>query len=403
MTAQSNHTSTTLAAAAEHEFLIARGGPFWDAHARVGLVGTAAPPPMARALMYMAIAWVPLLVLSLTAGTAVEPRDGGGLLVDFRPYATYLVAMPVFVLMERPAERRLKTLLDQFVDAAIVPHERLADLQRHVRDALRLRNSWIAEITILALVYPVSYLTMQETVVLYGASWLGTPVDGGSQLSLAGWWAALVSGPLFGFLMVRWLWRYLIWANLIRRISRLDLQVATGHPDKTGGLAFVSQYPSVFSSFVFAVSSVVAAMVAREIVYAGAPIASFRHGVIAWIITMVVIYTIPLTTFSRPLNETKQRAVLRYGALASREAFAKQDQWLDRDPGSDKAEPEEPGVDVPGDLKARYEAARAMKTLPLGGRAILPISMAAAIPFAVAATTQLPVRDIIKMLKFLII
>lgn len=207
--------------------------------------------------MYMVIAWAPLLVLSLSTGTAVEPRDGGGLLVDFRPYATYLVAMPVFVLMARPAERRLKTLLDQFVDAAIVPPERLADLQRHVRHALRLRNSWIAEITILVLVYPVSYFTMQETVFLYGASWLGTPVDGGSQLSLAGWWAALVSGPLFGFLMVRWLWRYLIWANLIRQISRLDLQIATGHLDKTGALpSFPSIHPfSPRSSSPSAVSS----------------------------------------------------------------------------------------------------------------------------------------------------
>lgn len=144
-------------------------------------------------------------------------------------------------------------------------------------------------------------------------------------------------------------------------------------------------------------------MVAGEIVYAGAPIASFRYAVIAWIIAMVMIYTIPLLSFSRPLNETKQRTVLRYSSLASREAFAKQDQWLDRDSGADKAEPENPDVQVPKDLKARYEAARAMKTLPLGGRAILPISMAAAIPFAVAATTQLPLRDIIKMLKFLII
>jgi hypothetical protein len=40
---------------------------------------------MAWALMYVAIAWV--LVLLLVEGTGLKPRDRGGLLVDFRPYA----------------------------------------------------------------------------------------------------------------------------------------------------------------------------------------------------------------------------------------------------------------------------------------------------------------------------
>ena len=49
------------------------------------------------------------------------------------------------------------------------------------------------------------------------------------------------------------------WALLLRELARLDVRLVATHPDGMGRLAFVGRYPNVFSVFVFALSSVLAA------------------------------------------------------------------------------------------------------------------------------------------------
>ncbi|MBK8908892.1 MAG: hypothetical protein IPM60_13605 [Rhodospirillales bacterium] len=399
MTTTANTISAAPTAADDDGFLIARGGPFLAVHERAHLTRPDTLRPVPRALLYVAVAYLPLLALSLIAGTALEPDDGRAFLHDFRPYAAYLIALPVLVLMEPMADRRLRSLLDHFLRAEIIPTRQMPVYRRHIRLAVALRNSWIAEAMIAAIVYVSSYMLTDETLARYGRSWLGDPAIG--DVSPAGWWAVLVSGPLVGFLLLRWFWRYLIWANLIRQIAGLDLQIATDHPDKTGGLAFISQYPAVFSAFVFAVTSIFAAMIAKDLVYAGTEITSLKYVVAVWIVAMVVIYTIPLTVFSGPLGEAKRTEMLRYAGLASRAAAGPSSESAEAETAADGELPLK--SQVPADLKKRYDAANGMSTLPLGARTILPISMAAALPIAVAAATQLPVKQIIKFLKFLIL
>lgn len=405
--------------AGEGEFAIALGGPFYDAHVRAGLIRPASLHPAVRAMLYVGIAWLPPLLLSLMAGTAVTVGENGagiGFLRDFRPWAAYVVALPLFVLMEPTAQQRLSLLLGQFARAEIVPPERVNRLREHVAEAVGLRNSWLAEAVMAVLAYVLNAWAMVATVQRYGSSWLGTKTAaGGVHFSMAGWWVIAVSGALFTFLLLRWVWRYLVWANLLRHIARLDLRIAADHPDRMGGLAFISRSPSVFSLFVFAISSVVAATIAKGVVYAGAPVGGFKYVAAAWVLALVVIYTLPLTAFSAPLKAAQQRAVLSYGALASRKTYADQAHWLGgsdpaargtdslagADAGATEAAPGE--IEAPKDLKARLDAARGMRTLLLSKEAVLPIALAAVVPMLVVAATQVPARNVLKILKFFIL
>ena len=79
------------------------------------------------------------------------------------------------------------------------------------------------------------------------------------HLTLAGWWCVLVSAPLFWFLVLRWLWRHLVWGLLLRDVAGLKLRLVATHPDGYGGLAFIGGYPNAFAAFVFAMTCVVAA------------------------------------------------------------------------------------------------------------------------------------------------
>ena len=44
-----------------------------------------------------------------------------------------------------------------------------------------------------------------------------------------------------------------------------QLRLIFTHPDRMGGLRFVGQYPNAYATFVFAISCVVAAAVAKEL------------------------------------------------------------------------------------------------------------------------------------------
>jgi len=68
----------------------------------------------------------------------------------------------------------------------------------------------------------------------------GLPSRSGSDLSLAGWWYGYVSLPIFQFLLVRWYFRLFIWTRFLWQVSRIDLQLIPTHPDRVGGVGFLS-------------------------------------------------------------------------------------------------------------------------------------------------------------------
>jgi hypothetical protein len=78
-------------------------------------------------------------------------------------------------------------------------------------------------------------------------------------LSWAGEASALTSNTLFLCLVLRWFWRFLIWATLLWRASRLRLQLMPLHPDRCGGLGFLTLFPGIFCGLVFALSCLIAA------------------------------------------------------------------------------------------------------------------------------------------------
>jgi hypothetical protein len=89
----------------------------------------------------------------------------------------------------------------------------------------------------------------------------------GNALTAAAWWCLIVSSPLFGFLLLRWLWRYLVWAMLLRELAVLDLRLVATHPDGHGGLAFIGKSPNAYATFVFAVSCVLGAAITHQLLH----------------------------------------------------------------------------------------------------------------------------------------
>jgi hypothetical protein len=218
------------------------------------------------------------------------------------PCARFVVAIGIFVLMERLVEERLRAHLRQFVRAPLIAPDAQPAAAEAVMRALRRRDLRIAELVCVVAAYAITLAGVDIFLHSATPSWIVAVGPTGARLTFAGWWCALVSSPLFWFLLLRWLWRHGVWGLLLRDLACLDLRLVATHPDGAGGLAFIGQYPNAFAAFVFALSCVLGAAIAQHLLRGALTAAAYGQLMGAWLIVVVILFGAPLLAFSGPLR-----------------------------------------------------------------------------------------------------
>ena len=230
----------------------------------------------------------------------------------------------------------------------------------------------------------------------------GLPSPEGTCITAAIWWAGLVSNTLFFFLLLRWLWRHLVWGLLLHDLAGLDMKLVVTHPDGMGGIGFIGRYPNVFSAFVFALSSVVAAAIARALLAGQLDIRTFPIVMGIWLAVAFLLFAFPLLAFAGPLRQLKEATLLacatggtRYQRAVERELFGRN--MAAPDPGDG-----EPSSTLPDPSKI-YATVGKLSTLPVSKSVLLPLGAAALLPPVAAGAKQMPVKDILKIAKGLLL
>lgn len=385
------------------DFSIARGAPFAEAQEKLGLLSSSRLAAPKRAAIFTLFCWLPLLALATAGGTLDSPEGGRSFLRDLTVHARFLVAVPVFILLEQLAEPRLAALSHQFLAGGLLRTESSGRFEEIIERSHRRRDSWVAEAVCLVLAYALAAPTLMDNIKRQGGTWAGSVVDGTVHFTPAGWWLLLVAGPLFAFLLFRWLWRYLIWANFLRCVAALDLRLVATHPDRAGGLAFVAQYPAAFAAFAFACSVVAASMLARALLWGGASINQFQVALGVWVAFFVGLFTVPLFFFAGPIKKAKRAALLAYSTLSSRHNVAFEKRWLFEETGAEDKLLGAPDASSLADLATGYEAVKNMLPVPLSKEAVLPVVVATVLPLIAAAATQVPLRQMLGVLKLLML
>lgn len=383
------------------EYLSAHGGPFYELQRQLGLLRRDAFRAGPRALLFVAIAWGVPVVLSLLEGRAYGPISTRPFLLDPGPAARFLIAVGLFMLMELQVEQRLRTNLNQFTRAPLISPASFEEAAAAVAQALRRRDAMLAEIVcvLLAAVLTVAALMNVPTET---SSWRIQIIDGSASLTLAGWWCMLVSAPIFWFLLLRWLWRHCVWGMLLRRIARLDLRLTTSHPDGHGGLRFIGQYPNVYSTFVFAISCVVGAAVANQLLQGELSLKVYSAIMGTWLAVMLALLAWPLLAFVRPLAKLKEETTLLASAQATKRTRALERETLGRNAGEAAEADEGKSADIADPVKL-YDTAQKLSTLIVNREALVPVSAAAVIPLIAAGATQLPIKELISVAKHLLL
>jgi hypothetical protein len=382
------------------EWLASHGGPFFEMQRRLRLLRDESLFSGRRAAIFVGLAWGGPLLLSLAAGRAFGSADAHPYLTDFGAMARFLVAVGCFLLAEQQVESGLEGRLGQLVRAPILAPRSFADGARVVSTALRLRDSAAAEIACLVLAVAPALLLLARLLATDESTWAVRVAEGVAYPTLAGWWSVFVSAPLFYFLLLRGLWRYLIWGWLLSRIARLELRLVVTHPDGKGGLAFLAEYPNAYSTFVFGLSSAMAIAVVHHVFERNISSVTFGSLITGWLAIVLALFAAPLLAFVRPLSELKRRSEEILGAEATRVHRAAERALIGRNVVADDPTEADPAG---ADPSAQFASARKLSVFLMSRSAIAPLAGAALIPFAVAGVTRLPYKEVAALVKKLLV
>jgi hypothetical protein len=146
---------------------------------------------------------------------------------------------------------------------------------------------------------------------------------------------------------------------------------------------------------------VASAGVLKQVVYAGASVLSFKFALIAMIVFLVVAFVLPLLAFAPVLLALKRRGLTLYGALISRHNLAFERKWCSGT--SDEPLLGSPDASSLADLSASYSMVKAIRPMPLSKEGLMPLLVAAVLPIAAVAATQVPFKQLLAALKGLLL
>lgn len=350
-----------------------------------------------RLLLIPLIAWLPLLLLTAYEGLAI-----GGVRVPFlydpEAHGRFLVAIPLLLVAEVIVHQRIRPVVRHFVDAEIVTPAILPGFRAAIDRALRLRNSLAVEVALAVAVFGFGWMLWKGVGGLTTSTWYATVEPGGSRLTLAGQWYGYVSNPIFQFLLLRWYFRLFVWFVLLRRVSRLPLNLVPTHPDRAGGLGFLAAAPSAFAPVILAQSAFLAVFIASRIFFHGATLPSFQYEIAAFAIVQLILVLGPLCVFAPALIALKRRGRYEYGALGSRYTTEFHEKWIGG--AAPAGEPLVGSGDIQSlaDLANSYEVVRQMRAVPFGRDTIIQLAIAALAPFVPLLLTVVPAEQILKSL-----
>jgi hypothetical protein len=381
------------------DFSLVLGGPFFQLLRRAHLAGDALELLLQRIVVISLLAWLPLLVLSALEGQALAGKVPVPFLLDLEVHSKFLVVMPLLIVAELVVHRRMRFVVKQFLERNLIAENDLPRFNAAIASAFRLRNSVLAETLLIALVYGVGVLLIwRQYTALATATWYAVPTGEGMRLSLSGVWYGYVSLPLFQFLLMRWYFRIFIWTRFLWQVSRLELSLVPTHPDRVGGLEFLSNAVYAFAPLAVAHSGLVAGFIANRIFYLGAALPQFKIEIAVLVVFLLCMVLGPLLLFAPQLAEAKRRGNREYGTLAERYVREFDAKWLHG--GAPAEEPLVGSNDIQSlaDMGNSFEVVRTMRIAPVTKEAVLRLVAAALAPVAPLALTMMPLEELLKKL-----
>jgi len=362
-----------------HDFSLVLGGPLFQLLRKAHLEGDHLELLRRRMLVITGSAWLPLLLLSV-----LRTSDGNvsrlSFFRDVEVHVRFLIALPILIAAEVIVHARIRPVVSRFIERRIVLPQDLPRFDRAIESAIRLRNSVLAELVLILIVYTFGLLLWQSRVPILAPTWYALP-GGRWHLTPAGYWYVFVSIPILQFILLRWYMRFIIWFRFLWQVSRLDLNLVSTHPDRCGGLAFLGKSAYAFGPILFAQGAMLAGVVAGRVLYRGESLPSFKLQIGGFIAFFVFAILGPLVMFTPGMARAKRKGLSEYGLLAQRYVESFEQKWVLCDPASSEELLGSSDIQSLADLGNSYAVVREMRAIPFGVEDITRLAAATAAPF----------------------
>jgi hypothetical protein len=298
-------------------------------------------------------------------------------------------------------------VLKYISDVLIDPEDRERFFSGALRKAKKSTDALWSEIIILFFVIvfaisPAAKLTSFITE-FQSSSWIIDQINGKDVFSKAGNFAQYISKPVFQFLLVRWLWRYIVWIALLFRISKINLNLKPTHPDGSGGLSVIFLAQRNFILF-FVVCGIVISTVMINLF--NDKILSFdtiKVEIFGFIIFSIVLTLFPLLFFILKLVKTKYEGQLELSEAATNLSKRFEDEWV-KPMGKEKIIAEEtvdPSMQV--DYSGVFNLLQELRIIPVRFGDIMIMFISLFIPFIPIFLIQFSVVELLQKLMGLLV
>jgi len=392
------NAKTTLSGGRTPDFSLVLGGPLFQIMRRAHLTDDALSLVDRRIVLTALLCWLPLLVLSAFEGEALGGKVAVPFLLDIEVHVRFLVVVPLLIGAELIVHRRLRFVVAQFLERNLIAESDMPRFNAAVASAFRLRNSVLAEALLIAFVYLIGVLVIwQHYIAIDAVTWYAAPSPEGVKRSFAGLWFGFVSLPVFQFLLIRWYFRILIWVRFLWQVSRIDLCLVPTHPDRAGGLGFLSRTAYAFTPLLVAHGALLAGLIAARIFFAGARLIDFKFEIIVLVIFLLLLVQGPLLVFASQLGRAKRIGSRDFGLLAERYARAFDAKWLH---GVPPGEPLLGNADIQSlaDLSSANEIVQTMHVSLFSTDALLQLTGAIIAPILPLVLTMVPIEEMFSRL-----
>lgn len=283
---------------------------------------------------------------------------------DYAVHVRFLLALPLLIVGDALTGAAISRCESHVVDAGIVGPDD-ARVARALDVVRRLRSSRAISFLILAGVMALALGTSGENL----AAWLEL-----TRRRAVLWpsvWLGFVAFPLFRFFLLRWLFRWLVWAGFLVFLRRRDLQLVATHPDRCGGLGFLAVPVSASLGIVFGVTLTVAMSWRQVIVSQAASFAQVRVQALGLAAVWFVVLLGPLMVFAPRLMRLKRVALVEYSRLGDEYMRDFQQKWL-RAPRSGEKLLGTPDIQSLADLGTAMDVVQALRPTPIDHHLIGP-------------------------------
>ncbi len=375
----------------ETKISLVRGGPFYRAQKAVRLLDANRWNLGRRIIVALAVAWVPLVVLT----ALFNPDALRGLVTDYQINVRLLFAIPILLAGQIVMESTFRKIVRHVGEVGILTSSDTNRLDQTLVRLLRLRDSVIPEAVIVVLIY-VRLTAMYHILMSLAYPWAIAGTGASLHPSPAGWYFAAVSQFLYQFLLYISVWKWFLWTAFLFRLSRLDLQIVPTHPDRHGGLGFLGMSPVAIAPTVFVASAAIGATWRAEILRGGMHLMDFKVPA-AILATVLLLVTFgPLIFFVPRLAQLRRQGILQYGILGQIHSTEFHQKWVLHGKGHEEEFLTAPEISALIDFESSFENVEKLQPFPLDKGAFTAILASIGVPMLPVVLSEIPLVQVLK-------